>query len=100
MKWNIWSEKDWQNGEEEDNKFKQCNERYVSENILRWCRCVERRNKNKLVKRIFKNEYCGRRRVVEGWVDNMRDCMREKSLTERQANATVHDNDSWEGFLR
>ena len=75
----------------------------IDECVLRWFGHVERIGNDRIAKRVYIGECTGSHSVGrrrKRWIDTVKDCLKKKGLSVRQARRMVHDRSVWRGFVR
>ena len=70
----------------------------IDEGILRWYGHVERMENNRIANKVYTGECFGSRlvgRPRKKWIDTLKDCLKKRSLDDRQARRMVHDRNEW-----
>ena len=82
--------------------MKGVNER-IDEGVLQWFGHVERRENDRIAKRVYLEECVGSHsvgRLRKRWIVTVKDCLRRRGLDIRQARGMVQDSSIWLRFLR
>ena len=75
----------------------------IDESVLPWFCHVERKENDRIVKRVYVGEGTGSRslgRPRKRWTDTVKDCLQKRGVDVRQARRMVHDRSEWQGFVR
>ena len=74
----------------------------IDEGVLQWFGHVERIENDRIAKRVYVGQCAGSRsvgRTRKRWIDNVKECLRKRSLDVRQARKMVHERSVWWGFV-
>ena len=76
----------------------------IDEGVLRCFGHVERRENDRIAKRVYVGECAGSRSVGrpwERWIDTVKECLKKRGWDIRQATRRrVQDKSEWRGFVR
>ena len=75
----------------------------IDERVLRWFGHVGRIENHRFAKRAYVGESAGSRSVGrprKRWIDNVKDCLKERSLDVSHARKIVDGRSVWRGFVR
>ena len=75
----------------------------INEGILQWFGHVERRERDRIVKRVYVGEYAGSCSVGRPWkrgTNTMKECLKKRGLNVRQTRRIIQDRIEWQGFVR
>ena len=74
-----------------------------SDEVLRWFGHVERKENDRITKRVYVGECAGSRtvgRLRKRWIYTAKDCLKKRGLDVKQARTMVHDRSIRRGFAK
>ena len=75
----------------------------IDEGVLQWFGHAERKEKDRIAKRVYVGECAGNRsegKPKKRWIDTVKECLRKRGLDVRQARRMVQDRSVWREFGR
>ena len=75
----------------------------VEESVLRWYGHVERMDERRVVKRVYKSEFMGRRRLgrpSRSWREYVNECIRKRGGYVTGAERMVNNRNAWRAFCK